>query len=185
LTPFAQRRVVLKGYTEGSCKNDGENGNVTDLYILDTSAIVALIDKEEGADEVERLLDAARNQHCQLAACALSLMELYYVALQEQGEDEATKLVALVKAWPMMWIYPDERTLLQAGKIKATYRLSVVDALIAAVAKLRQATLVHKDPELNALASEVTLQSLPFKKKTSRRVRVRRGRRVEERPKNN
>ncbi|HEV8717898.1 MAG TPA: hypothetical protein VGX03_34405 [Candidatus Binatia bacterium] len=31
-----------------------------DLYVLDTSAIVAFTDQEEGADEVERLLDAAR-----------------------------------------------------------------------------------------------------------------------------
>jgi len=56
--------------------------------------------------------------------------------------------------------------LLQAGRFKAFYRLSVADALIAAVAKLRQATLVHKDPELEALAPEVALLSLPFKKRT-------------------
>ncbi len=142
-----------------------------DLYLLDTSAIVAFTDQEEGADEVERLLDAARKNECRLETCAVSLMELYYVALQEKGEDEATKLIALVKSWPVTWIYPDERTLLQAGKIKAAYRLSVADALIAAVAKLRQATLVHKDPELAALATEVALLTLPFKKKTARRAR--------------
>jgi predicted nucleic acid-binding protein len=61
--------------------------------------------------------------------------------------------------------------LLQAGKLKATYRLSVADAIIAAVAKLRQAKLVHKDPELAALAAEVALLTLPFKQKTSRRGR--------------
>jgi predicted nucleic acid-binding protein len=94
-----------------------------------------------------------------------------YIALQEKDEDEATKLIALVKAWPVTWIYPDERLLLQTGKIKATCRLSVADAIIAAVAKLRQAKLVHKDPELAALATEVSLLTLPFKKKTSRKVR--------------
>ena len=142
-----------------------------DRYVLDTSAIAAFTDQEEGATEVERLLDAARRDECQVEACAISLMELYYIALQEKDEDEATKLIALVKAWPVTWIYPDERLLLQAGKIKATYRLSVADAIIAAVAKLRQAKLVHKDPELAALATEVSLLTLPFKKKTSRKVR--------------
>ena len=142
-----------------------------DLYVLDTSAIVAFTDQEEGADEVERLLDAARVSACRVEACAISLMELYYVALQEKGEDEAAKLLALVKSWPVTWVYPDERTLLQAGKIKAAYRLSVVDAIIAAVAKLRHATLIHKDPELAALHPEVSLLNLPFKKKTSRRTR--------------
>ena len=77
-----------------------------DLYILDTSAIAAFIDQKEGAAEVERLLDAARRGECQIEACAISLMELYYVTLQEKSEDEATKLIALVKAWPVRWIYP-------------------------------------------------------------------------------
>jgi ribonuclease VapC len=77
-------------------------------------------------------------------------------------------LIALIKSWPVVWVYPDEKTLLQAGKIKASHRLSVADALIAAVAKLHQATLVHKDPEFEPLAGDVSLLSLPFKKKKSR-----------------
>jgi len=52
-----------------------------------------------------------------------------------------------------------------AGRIKAFHRLSFADALIAAVAKLRGATLVHKDPELEALAPELALLSLPYKRK--------------------
>jgi predicted nucleic acid-binding protein len=132
---------------------------------------LAFTDQEEGAEQVERLLDAARANTCRLEACSISLMESYYLALRETGEDEAARLVALVKSWPMVWVYPDERTLLQAGKLKASYRLSVADALIAAVAKLHQARLVHKDPELEALATEVSLLNLPFKEKTSRRVR--------------
>jgi predicted nucleic acid-binding protein len=156
---------------------------VPDLYVLDTSAVATFTDQEEGATEVERLLDAARRDECQIEVCAISLMELNYIALQEKGEDEATKLIALVKTWPVSWIYPDERALLQAGKIKAEYRLSIADAIIAAVAKLRQARLVHKDPELAALATEVSLLTLPFKKKTSQRVR--RVRRVKELKGNN
>jgi uncharacterized protein len=131
---------------------------------------IHIFDQEEGAEEVGRLLEAARSHTCQIVVRALSLIEIYYVALQEQGEDEAARLLALVKAWPVTWIYPDERTLLQAARIKASYHLSFVDAVIAATAKLQQATLVHKDPELVALATEVALLNLPFKKKTSHRV---------------
>jgi predicted nucleic acid-binding protein len=137
---------------------------VVDLYVLDTSAIFTFTDQEDGAEEVERLLGAQVNK-CQLEACSISLMELYYVTLRERGEDQAAKLVGLVKSWPVIWVYPDEKTLLQAGKLKATYRLSVADALIVAVAKLHLATLVHKDPEFEALNQNVQLLSLPFKKK--------------------
>lgn len=138
---------------------------MADLYVLDTSAIFAFTDQEDGSAEVERLLDAALAGQCRLEACSISLMELYYIALREKGEDEAGRLIALVKSWPVAWVYPDERTLLQAGKLKAFHRLSVADALIAAVAKLHQAMLVHKDPELEALATEVPLLTLPFKMK--------------------
>lgn len=140
---------------------------MADIYVLDTSAILAFTDKEAGAEEVEQLLDAARKKECRLEACSMSLMELYYVALRGQGEDAAAHLVALVKSWPVHWVYPDEKLLLQAGKLKASYRLSVADALIAAVAKLHRVTLVHKDPEMEALGTEIPLLSLPFKSKPS------------------
>jgi ribonuclease VapC len=136
---------------------------VAERYVLDTSAIFAFTDNEEGADDVERLLQEALAGRCVLEVCAISLMKLAYVTEQEQDEDEAARLVALVKAWPITWVYPEERVLLQAAKIKATHRLSVADALIAAVAKLSHATLVHKDPEFASLAGQVRLFALPFK----------------------
>lgn len=134
-----------------------------DLYVLDTSAIFAFTDQGEGADEVDKLLDSAQVTMCQLEISAISLMEVCYITMMEQGENEAARLVGLIKSWPAALIYPDEQTLLQAGKLKASYRLSLADALIAAVAKLHDATLVHKDPELAALVNEVKLLNLPFK----------------------
>ena len=92
-------------------------------------------------------------------------MELFYTAIRAEGEDAAVRLVALVKAWPLEWVYPDEKTLLQAGRLKASHRLSVADALVAAVARMRRATLVHKDPEMQALSAEVNLLALPGGKK--------------------
>ena len=137
---------------------------MVDRYVLDTSAILAFVDQEEGAAEVERLLDKAKVGECVIDICSITLMEVYYVSLREAGETEAARLVSLMKAWPVTWVYHDEKMLLQAGRLKASYRLSVADALIAAVAKLREATLVHKDPELQSLSSAISLFTLPLKK---------------------
>jgi ribonuclease VapC len=143
---------------------------VSKRYVLDTSAIFTLTDAEEGAEQVESLLEAARANTCQLTVCSISLMELYYITLREQEEDAAARLIALVKSWPVVWVYPDERTLLQAARLKASHRLSLADAMIAAVTKLRRATLVHKDPEFEALAQEVDLLPLPYKTDPARRT---------------
>jgi len=137
---------------------------LADLYVLDTSAILTYTDQEDGVAEVATLLENARFRKCQLEVCAISLMEIHYLALRAGGEDQAARLVALIKSWPLVWVYPDEKILLQAGKMKASYRLSVADALIAAVAKLHRACLVHKDPEFTAISGAVPLLNLPFKK---------------------
>jgi predicted nucleic acid-binding protein len=138
---------------------------VTASYVLDTSAIFALTDREEGGAVVEQLLRDAQAGSIEATVCAISLMELYYIALRETGDDAAAKLIALVKSWPVTWIYPDEKTLLLAGRLKASGRLSLADALIGAVANLRDAILVHKDPELAALAPVVRLRTLAYKPK--------------------
>jgi predicted nucleic acid-binding protein len=137
---------------------------LADLYVLDTSAILTYTDQEDGVVEVETLLENARFAKCRIEACSISLMEIYYLTIRASGEDQAARLVALIKSWPLLWVYPDEKILLQAGKLKAAFRLSVADALIAAVAKLHRACLVHKDPEFTAMSGAIALLNLPFKK---------------------
>jgi predicted nucleic acid-binding protein len=139
---------------------------VADGFLLDTSAIFALSDREEGADIIATLLENAAAGECHVMVCAASLMELYYVSLQERSEEEAAQLVGLVKTWPVSWIYPNEKLWLLAGRLKAFRKLSFADALIAGSAKLHGATLVHKDPELEDLTGEVALQRLPFKRRS-------------------
>ncbi len=138
---------------------------MAERYVLDTSAILAFLGGEPGADRVERLLRDARAGRHAVLVCSISLMELFYTALRAKGEDAAFRLLALVKAWPLEWVYPDEKVLLQAGRLKASHRLSVADALVAAVASMRGATLVHRDPELEPLRGQVDLLSLPSKGK--------------------
>lgn len=136
---------------------------MADTFVLDTSAIFTFTDNEAGADEIEKLLKSASAGRVQILICEISLMELFYISCQHQSEDMAAKLVALVKSWPIQWVSLNEKILLQGGKLKANYRLSLADALIAAVAKLYDAQLVHKDPEFNELKQEISLKPLPFK----------------------
>ena len=138
---------------------------MAERYVLDTSAILAFLGGEPGAERVERLLRGARAGRHEVLACSITLMEIFYTAMRAKGEDTAARLLALVKAWPLEWVYPDEKVLLQAGRLKASHRLSLADALVAAVARMQAATLVHKDPELDALRDEVDLLSLVSREK--------------------
>lgn len=130
------------------------------LYLLDTSAVLTFLEDEDGADRVETIL---RQEQIVLPYCVL--LETYYITLQEQTEDVADKRYALLKQLPatILWNM-DEPTLLTAGRFKAQHRLSLADAIIAAFALRQGAILVHKDPELEALANSMEQEILPYKK---------------------
>lgn len=129
-------------------------------YLLDTSAVMAFLEDEEGAQRVETLLRIE-----EVFLPFLALLETYYITLQEQPEDVADKRYALLKQLPatILWSL-DEPSLLTAGRLKATYHVSLADALIAAMAIRNKAVLVHKDPEIAALSGIVQMETLPFKK---------------------
>ena len=128
-------------------------------YLLDTSAVLTFLEDEDGAERVEALL---RQEEILLPY--LVLLETYYITLQEQPEDVADKRYALLKQLPASILWEvDEPTLLTAGRFKAYHLLSLADAIIAAFAQRQGAILVHKDPELEALADFVEQEVLPYK----------------------
>jgi predicted nucleic acid-binding protein len=51
-----------------------------------------------------------------------------------------------------------------ASELKAQHKISVADSWIIATAIARKATLVHKDPEFDALSDRVAMKILPYKK---------------------
>lgn len=127
--------------------------------MLDTSAVVALTDAEAGADRVEQIL----RREPVLLPFIVSL-EVYYVSLQEKGRQAANLRYAMLKALDVTHLNEvSESVLLMAGHLKAQYRMSLADAIIAAFARGHDAILVHKDPEFEALTGQVRLEALPYK----------------------
>ena len=132
-------------------------------FVLDTSALFAFTDGEEGSDVVADLLRQACEERIGLLVSFASWMEMYYIYLQEQGKDEAEHWLAILKGLPLKRVESSEELGMVAGELKAKHRLSFADAWIAALSKKREATLVHKDPEFESIAAEVTLMTLPYK----------------------
>ena len=130
-------------------------------YLLDTSALLTLIEDEDGATRVEALLRLPST-----IITWMSLLEVTYITRQERDAAEAEQRYALLKALPVSLLWTiDEPTLLTAARLKAQYRLSLADTIIAACAIQAGAILVHKDPEYEQIADEVMLEALPYKPK--------------------
>lgn len=120
-------------------------------YVLDTSALLALRDDEPGAERVHRIIDAVRKRRASAYVSFMTRMELLYRIAASEGDDAAAAALRLLDALPLHWVTCEPQILIESARIKQQGGLSVADAWIAATAVLRQAVLVHKDPEFAAL----------------------------------
>ena len=128
-------------------------------WLLDTSTLLSFIEDETGADRVEQAL----KQPTTLVPWPV-LLETHYISLQEEGQAEADRRIALIKQLKVEILWGmDESTLLTASKLKAEHRVSLADAIIAAFAIRRGAVLMHKDPEFDALTGLLPMEALPYK----------------------
>ncbi len=117
-------------------------------FCLDTSAILTLRDDEPGAERVAMLREGP--DPC--LACFITRMEVLCRVWKDEEERSGRLAYEQLQSLPIQWVDQTEPLLLEASRIKSTHPLSVADAWIAATALLSRATLLHKDPEFEAIA---------------------------------
>ena len=133
------------------------------IYVLDTSALLAFIEAEAGADVVEALLEQATSEKIVILVSFMTFMEIYYITIQEHDETEARERVQLMNSLPILRVDSTETIGIFASQFKANYHLSVADVWIVALAKEQNAILVHKDPEFEQVETEINVLKLPYK----------------------
>jgi ribonuclease VapC len=122
-------------------------------WLLDTSALLALRDDEAGATKVAEMLRLASAGKAECLACFMTRMEVLYRVWKDEGEARARLADEQLRSLPLQWVEASGPLLETAAQVKAMNALSVADAWIAAAALHNGATLVHKDPEFQALAA--------------------------------
>src|SRR4029077_9724182 len=120
---------------------------------------LALRGNERGADHVEGILDAARKGRGQVLLSFMTRMELLYTIERAEGEAAAHDALRLVDSFSLEWVTCEPAILRAAATLKARGRLSVADSWIAATAAVRNAILVHRDPEF-ALLRDIAQEPL-------------------------
>ncbi len=136
---------------------------MAEAIVLDTSACFALLEDEGGADVVETHLFEAKAGDVAVHGSFVTLTEVEYITLQERGEEDAARALAILKAWPVNWHHSDPAVCSAAAKLKAAHKISFADAFVASLAQSLDATLIHKDPEFLALGGSIQQKMLPPK----------------------
>ena len=133
-------------------------------YVLDTSALLAYIENEEGADEVETLFVNALDSTIEIFISTVTCIEVFYISLQEQGNVIAANRLKLIENLPLTQQPLNQQLTKIVGEIKASKSMSFADSCIAGLAKFKNAVLVHKDPEFEQIEEDVKQFKLKYKK---------------------
>ena len=121
-------------------------------FILDSYALIGYLENESFSDQIEKILTQAKKGNYRLYLHVIHLGEVYYITLREQGRNLADLAYSRIKAFPVQFIqYIDEKLLLAAAGLKATYPISYADSFAAALAINNKCPLLTGDPGFKIL----------------------------------
>ena len=129
-------------------------------FVLDTFAVIALVQDEPGAEQVERLLADAEAGAASLHMCSVNVAEVLY-ALWRRGNELAARVkVADLQLVGVQFHDATTQLSLRAGALKAQYPIALGHCYAAALAQHLGATLVTGDPEFRPLGDVVKIEWL-------------------------
>jgi len=133
---------------------------VTDVYVLDSFAILALLGREAGSDEVADLLRQAQEEEVQAAMTWVNVGEVAYIVERRWGKVRTYQVLGTLESMKVEIVPIGRELALAAAHIKAGHSLAYADAFAAALAASKGATLVTGDPEFKTLDESLSIHWL-------------------------
>ena len=115
-------------------------------YVLDACAVIALLQDELGADIVADALNSANEGQAEILMHKANFLEVYYDLYRVLGKDKANEIKDKILERPIKFI--DEITddiFNEAGRLKATYKISFADSFALAQAIISGGELLTSD----------------------------------------
>ena len=134
-----------------------EKKSMAENFILDSFALLAFYQKEQGAKEVKRILKQAESSAVKIFLSEISLGEIYYIVLRELGPQQAKLLLASILALPVEPFLPKRENILRAAELKALGKISYADCFVLELAEREKGTIITGDREFKAFEKMVNI----------------------------
>jgi predicted nucleic acid-binding protein len=127
--------------------------------VLDSWALLASLLREPAAPTVNEMLRQASTGALALALSVVNAGEVFYRLARRHTRSEAEEywFDLLGGELPIRVVPATTERVLQAARLKASYRLSYADAFAVALSRELNAPLATGDPELGRLAEQGVL----------------------------
>ena len=116
------------------------------IYVLDACAVIAALSNEDGADKVEVAYKEVASGNAKIIVNIVNLLEVYYDDYRVHGKKSADKMVESIMASPTIIVSEINKDIFkEAGRLKATYKISLADAFVLAQTKVVGGVLLTSD----------------------------------------
>ncbi|MDR0491740.1 MAG: PIN domain-containing protein [Oscillospiraceae bacterium] len=115
-------------------------------YVLDACALLALLRNEPGADKVAAAINAANNGNAEIIMHKANLLEVYYDVYRSIGKEKADLILSEIKKRPIkINAEITDEVFKEAGRLKASYKISFADSFSLAQALVSSSELLTTD----------------------------------------
>jgi predicted nucleic acid-binding protein len=125
--------------------------------VLDSYALMAFFEDEQGADLVRDLILNAEENRLNLFISVVNLGEVWYSIARTNSSAVADQYVGEIEGMAIEVVEVDWNLTRQAAIFKVNGNISYGDCFAAALAKNRKAELVTGDKEFKALEGEIKI----------------------------
>jgi PIN domain nuclease of toxin-antitoxin system len=129
-------------------------------FVLDSFAVLALIQNDPGAERVAALIKQATNDNNGLLICAVNLCEVLYRLERRWGWRRSSRVLDLIQATPIVIVAVDLDLAVKASQVKSKFQISLGDCFTIALAQRENASVVTGDPEFQKAAGIVDIEWL-------------------------
>jgi PIN domain nuclease of toxin-antitoxin system len=114
-------------------------------YVLDACSLIAVLNKENGAESVKRLLEQPTTE-VKMYMNIINLLEVYYGILREYGNETADNILLSVKSSSIEVVdMISDLVFREAGRLKSQYKISLADSIVLAEGITRNAKVISSD----------------------------------------
>ena len=115
-------------------------------YVLDACALIALLQDEAGADKVAAVINAANEGKAAVTMHKMNLLEVYYGAYRSRDKEQADLMLEYLNKQPIdINSEITDVIFTEAGRLKASYKISLADSIALAQAVVCNGELLTSD----------------------------------------
>jgi predicted nucleic acid-binding protein len=127
---------------------------------LDSWAVIAYLEDEPSAEQVEELIATAHEEQIPIYMSVVNVGEVWYTLAREVSEVEANLGIKMLRDLRIQFENVDWELTQEAARFKSQNKMSYADAFAAVLAKVKKADLVTGDNEFKPLEGQIKISWL-------------------------